>query len=222
MTTTPPGWYPDPTAPTPTLRWWDGVQWTDHTSPLPAAAPDPVAPTGEKVAGWGARLGAYVIDYAILAIPIGIPAAFFVIDWQLGMFDRFEELDRLPEEEANAMVGDVMRDFFGGFFLAMLAVTAVSVTINAVYHAIFLRWRGATPGKMALKLRVVPDEGTGPLTWRHIGLRVGSQYVLFGLLSIVYAALIDGLWPLWDKRRQALHDKIGSTLVVEKARDDAP
>ncbi|MFI5684168.1 phospholipid scramblase-related protein [Streptomyces sp. NPDC051636] len=30
---TPAGWYPDPHGAPQTLRYWDGVQWTDHTSP---------------------------------------------------------------------------------------------------------------------------------------------------------------------------------------------
>ncbi|MER7172321.1 phospholipid scramblase-related protein [Streptomyces mesophilus] len=34
MTTqTPPGWYADPQGTPQTLRWWDGHQWTSHTSP---------------------------------------------------------------------------------------------------------------------------------------------------------------------------------------------
>jgi uncharacterized RDD family membrane protein YckC len=32
---------------------------------------------------------------------------------------------------------------------------------------------------------------------------------MFGLLS-----LLDYLWPLWDSKRQALHDKIADTQVV--------
>ena len=32
----PAGWYPDPAGPAPDgrpqLRWWDGAQWTEHTS----------------------------------------------------------------------------------------------------------------------------------------------------------------------------------------------
>jgi uncharacterized RDD family membrane protein YckC len=27
-------------------------------------------------------------------------------------------------------------------------------------------------------------------------------------------ALVDGLWPLWDDRRQALHDRLARTNVV--------
>lgn len=38
--TTPPGWYPDPSAPT-VERWWDGTTWTAHTRP--AGGPQPTA-----------------------------------------------------------------------------------------------------------------------------------------------------------------------------------
>jgi hypothetical protein len=39
MATTPPGWYDDGRG---ALRWWDGVQWTEHV-----AAPDPESEDGE-------------------------------------------------------------------------------------------------------------------------------------------------------------------------------
>ncbi|MFF3644240.1 phospholipid scramblase-related protein [Streptomyces sp. NPDC002564] len=32
---TPAGWYPDPHGAAQLLRWWDGSQWTEHTSPAP-------------------------------------------------------------------------------------------------------------------------------------------------------------------------------------------
>ncbi|MFF1357342.1 phospholipid scramblase-related protein [Streptomyces sp. NPDC058297] len=31
---TPAAWYPDPQGAPQTLRWWDGAQWTEHTSPV--------------------------------------------------------------------------------------------------------------------------------------------------------------------------------------------
>lgn len=31
------GWYPDPSYPTQQWRWWDGVQWSEHTSPMQQA-----------------------------------------------------------------------------------------------------------------------------------------------------------------------------------------
>lgn len=41
--TTQPNWYPDPQNPY-QLRWWDGTQWTAHTTPKPV--PQTVAPAG--------------------------------------------------------------------------------------------------------------------------------------------------------------------------------
>jgi len=38
----PAGWYPDPYG-APYERWWDGAQWTEHTTP--PAAPEPAQPT---------------------------------------------------------------------------------------------------------------------------------------------------------------------------------
>lgn len=34
----PAGWYDDPDG-LPTLRWWDGQQWTDQLAPQPAGQP---------------------------------------------------------------------------------------------------------------------------------------------------------------------------------------
>ncbi len=34
---TPAGWHPDPHGAPQLLRWWDGSQWTEHTSPAPQA-----------------------------------------------------------------------------------------------------------------------------------------------------------------------------------------
>lgn len=43
MTTTPPGWHPDPHDQG-RLRWWDGTRWTEHTHALgPAPAPSSTA-----------------------------------------------------------------------------------------------------------------------------------------------------------------------------------
>jgi len=45
--TPPPGWYPDPQSPAQT-RFWDGVRWTERTSP--AGPPPAYAPGGQN---WG-------------------------------------------------------------------------------------------------------------------------------------------------------------------------
>ncbi|GAB3128273.1 DUF2510 domain-containing protein [Glaciibacter psychrotolerans] len=43
----PAGWYVDPTTET-TLRWWNGLAWTDHVSALPELVPAPrIAPVSQ-------------------------------------------------------------------------------------------------------------------------------------------------------------------------------
>lgn len=71
--------------------------------------------------------------------------------------------------------------------------------------------RGQTLGKRAAGIRVRREDGAERL---GLGRSFGRSYMttLFWLLWI--PALLDGLWPLWDKRRQTWHDKVASTLVV--------
>ncbi|MFJ6570391.1 DUF2510 domain-containing protein [Streptomyces sp. NPDC091292] len=60
----PPGWYPDPSAPS-VQRWWDGTGWTEHRQP-PAEAPVPAPPGG----GRRARLVALTVAGAVLVASI--------------------------------------------------------------------------------------------------------------------------------------------------------
>jgi hypothetical protein len=63
-TPTPPGWYPDPGG-LPTLRWWDGMSWTERHAPPPR-------PGGsERVASAQSRARIYII-LGILIIPAGL------------------------------------------------------------------------------------------------------------------------------------------------------
>lgn len=226
-----PGWYPDGSAPTPLLRWWDGTQWTAHTAPFnpgqynpgqfnpaqynPGQMAAPVAsvttaPTGEALAGYGARIGAYLIDGVItfiLSLPFAIPLWF-------SMFDEYTHW--LHEIDNAAATGEILNPFgfYGDIWHEIVLSMLLTMVLSVLYHGLFLRWKAATPGKIAVGLRVRSADGPGPLTNGQILRRVSGQYVLFAILSIVYVALIDLLWPLWDTRRQTLHDKMGRTVVV--------
>ena len=72
---------------------------------------------------------------------------------------------------------------------------------------------GQTVGKRLLGIRVV-DADTG----MAIGLKRGlARYGVVALLSMALFVpeLIDGLWPLRDPRRQAWHDKVVRSLVLD-------
>ena len=77
---------------------------------------------------------------------------------------------------------------------------------------------GRTPGKRVAGIRVVRTTGE-PIGWggtlvREVVLKwmVGT---FFGILTVFIYCVVDYLWPLWDKNRQALHDKMAETLVVQ-------
>ena len=70
--------------------------------------------------------------------------------------------------------------------------------------------RGQTYGKRALGIRVVNEEG-GSIGY---GRAFGRYGIIFLLGILVVPLLIDYLWPLWDDRSQALHDKGVRSFVV--------
>lgn len=92
------------------------------------------------------------------------------------------------------------------------------------YHVLFLRWKGATPGKMALGIRVVPvDQGrtTAQLDWATAAARSALWLLprLGGYLPSTVGLflglrLADVLLPLRHPKRQSLHDLVARTQVV--------
>jgi hypothetical protein len=79
---------------------------------------------------------------------------------------------------------------------------------SGLYFTAFLvLWRGQTPGKRLMRIRVVRLDGL-PVGWwaaleRYGGYAAGIATGLLGFLQI-----------FWDRNRQAIHDKISSTVVV--------
>lgn len=77
MTTTPAGWYPDPTGGQ-NQRWWDGTRWTDHVS-------DPSAPAAALTAPEGTVTNTPWI-WLIVALPLLPILLLLTIDWS-SLFD---------------------------------------------------------------------------------------------------------------------------------------
>ena len=228
----PPGWYADPQSPpgfAPGVRWWDGQKWTDASYPAVRATVPPGAsssrestPDGEPLAGWGIRFGAYLIDAILVSIVAAIVAAPFVAKIVDAYGDLFRETIR-ASETGSARPNQL--DVYSEIWLPLLGFVAVSIVLNFIYQVGFLRWRAATPGKLMLGLRVRLRERPGALEWNTILRRWVSQFgpnvlsliPLLGLIAGLYP-WVDGLWPLWDERRQALHDKFARTNVVRTRR----
>lgn len=84
----------------------------------------------------------------------------------------------------------------------------IQVVLPAVATVLFWRYRGATPGKMAVSARIV-DATTGgpPSTARLVG-----RY--FGYIVSTLPLFLGFIWIAIDRRKQGFHDKLANTVVV--------
>lgn len=91
----------------------------------------------------------------------------------------------------------------------------VVIVASVVYNTTMLAREGdrngQTIGKHAMGIRVVPIAG-GPMTMEIAARREAFGRTLLSLIPLY--TFVDILWPITDDRNQALHDKVGRTVVV--------
>lgn len=187
------------------------------TGPAPRSGP---TVDGQRLAGWWLRVGATVVDGCLVTLAgclLGWP---FLAQVVTATSRWLEAASRAQRTGSPVPDPQVLVDELGtSFLLASLVLVAVGV----VYEAGFLRFLQATPGKLLLGLRVRPDGPDGPLAWRAVLLRATGksgaaflQVLPFGTVGYAVYWFLDRLWPLGDRRRQSLHDKLARTLVVRR------
>ena len=79
---------------------------------------------------------------------------------------------------------------------------------------------GQTWGKQACGIRVVREDGRPVDAQTAILREAAIKYLVFSvaaLCALFVPTLVNYLWPLWDPRHQALHDKMVKTYVVRNA-----
>jgi uncharacterized RDD family membrane protein YckC len=92
----------------------------------------------------------------------------------------------------------------------------ISVAVGSAYFGLLNGGpRGQTIGKMALKIQVREAASGGPLGPEKGVVRYLVNGIAAFLPPLIAFNLLDGLWPLWDSRRQALHDKVVGSLVIK-------
>lgn len=158
--------------------------------------PDPV--TGLALSGWWRRVGSSIVD-ALVLLPVAL-------------------LTLLVDHHGS---------WNGTGFTVWSANSSVTPTlIKAAGSAIYLYFlwttrNGETLGNRATGTRVVMADGS-PITSDAALKRVGvitalAIAPLAGAALVTLAGLgglLDRLWPLWDPRKQTLHDKVAETIVI--------
>jgi uncharacterized RDD family membrane protein YckC len=184
----------------------------------PPATDPGVTPDGAQLASWGRRLSAYLIDGLIIS------TVSFSLSWHWLSNYIDDAIDRIDE---TSRTGGTTPSPFAGMFDSwgnMLVIGLVGIAVFVIYHATLLRFaNGASLGKKALGVRVRLRERDGRLPWSAIGQRLLIQLVpsfgalvpLFGSVVVIFG-WVDGLWPLWDAKNQALHEKWPDTNVVHR------
>jgi uncharacterized RDD family membrane protein YckC len=83
----------------------------------------------------------------------------------------------------------------------------VFFVVQVGYFVGFWAWRGQTPGKWLMRIKVVHFDGS-PVGWGGALLR----YCGYIISAIIF--LIGFFWIGFDNRRQGIHDKIAETFVI--------
>jgi uncharacterized RDD family membrane protein YckC len=144
-----------------------------------------VAPTGTlQYAGFWVRFGAKFIDGIIMNI----------MNFTIGL-----------------VIGFLFAAGHGGAHGAAKGVSSLlAIFVGAAYVIYFNGRFGATPGKMALKLKIVRPDGS-PINYSRAGGRYLGEFVSSIILGIGF--MMAG----WDPEKRALHDRICDTRVIRQA-----
>jgi len=146
----------------------------------------PVA-TEQKLeyAGFWIRFVALIIDSIVLGV-VNMVLSFALIGGGMGM----------------ASTGD-----YGTFGMMFVVYYIIAISVNVAYYALMeSSARQATLGKMAVGIKVGNEQGG-----RISGLNAVGRY--FSKIISALILCIGYIMAAFDVKKQALHDKIASTVV---------
>jgi uncharacterized RDD family membrane protein YckC len=151
------------------------------------------APAARVPGGFWRRAMAAMVDcatYSVLSFPVT-----FLFGFMMGLSSVFSGVD--PQHNTTMAVLLTVGSYFISFAIAFL------------YYGWFYTHKGATPGKMLMRLRIArADTGTNLTYWRAFGRetlgKILSSIVLF----------IGFLLVLFRQDKRALHDLLFNTQVI--------
>ena len=173
---------------------------------------------GATLARWGTRWMAAIIDGFVVQL-LSILLSIRLIGRLLRVFEDYATSVQAAQDNGSPLPGS--GQLLGQMVGPVLGVTLVYLGVALAYEVGFVATLQATPGKLVLHLQVEPAVGGGVvgvgqavMRWAvKVGVNVLNVIPFAGLAVVAFYAL-DRLWPLWDSRRQALHDKAAGTVVV--------
>ena len=149
----------------------------------------PVTAFGRTASHWWKRAVALIIDTIVLTVPLSIVSSV------------------VGGIETTTVDGEARVEMRGpGFLITIVAVVLYYAILNGGA-------KGQTVGKMLMRIQVRDIETGGPIGF---GRGLGRQLILYVFaIACVIPLLLDYLSPLWDQKRQAWHDKLVRSVVVD-------
>jgi uncharacterized RDD family membrane protein YckC len=170
--------------------------------PHPSTTPD-----GVELSGWWLRVGARLLDQLftfLVALPF---IGWFIYRYIVGVIKWVDDVEAETTAGSAPVVVVPPWEVLGWIVAAVI----VQLLIAAAYEVFFLSRSGATPGKKIVGISVRLRDRAGPPPMKTALIRTAC-YLGLGLVSVVN--YLDVLWPLWDEKKQAIHDKVAATNVV--------
>lgn len=154
-------------------------------------------------AGFWKRLVAFIIDSIVLCIPLFIISGIVMYKSMSTMLPAAmaSQGQQLPPEAISSLLG---------MYAGMFGIQIFSLVLYWLYNALMeSSAKQATLGKMAMGIKVVDEFGQRISFWRATGRTFGKW---LSSLILYIGFLMAGA----TRRKQALHDILCSTLVVDE------
>jgi uncharacterized RDD family membrane protein YckC len=182
-----------------TLVWHDGLTSWQPLGVVRGMHPAAAVAAGRHYGGFWIRFLARLIDGIIVGVINAIVRIPLMLMFGIGTFGM---------GGMGRGLGDGRGLVFGPAMAGMLGVsTLIGVALGAAYEVYFLSAHSATPGKMALGLRVIRADG-GPISpmlalGRHFAMWISAFILMIGYIMAGF-----------DPEKRALHDRICETRVI--------
>ncbi len=160
-------------------------------------------PVGAERAGFGIRLGGYLLD----GLLYGLLIAVFVVP---GIIVGFAAFDGCTWNENTEEILCPAGAPDGALIAAGIAIAVLGWLFVAFIYLRALGKTGQTWGRRIVGIKVIGETTGEPIGFgRALGRQLFASFISGQILYLGY------LWMLWDDKKQTWHDKVVGSIVVE-------
>jgi uncharacterized RDD family membrane protein YckC len=163
-------------------------------------------PVGGERAGFGIRLGGYLLDgllYGLLSLVFVIPGVVLIVsafsdcEWRETSEDSWEAFCPPGEPNGGAVAGGIALILVGFLVVAFIYLRTLGKT-------------GQTWGRKIVGIKVIGETTGEPIGFgRALGRQLFAGFISAQIFYLGY------LWMLWDDKKQTWHDKVVGSIVVK-------